>query len=109
MAYSEAVAERIRKVLGQRAGLTERKMFGGLGFLVRGKVVIGVMGDKVLTRVVQADHAKTVKPPHIKPMVMGGRESRGWLFVTGPSVASPAGLRKWIAAGERAIAETRRT
>lgn len=109
MAYSEAVAERIRKVPGKRGGLTEKKMFGGIGFLLRGKVLIGVMGEKVLARVPDGEHDKVLKPPHVKPMTMGGRTSRGWLFVTGPSTAGAAGLKKWIAAGQRAIAAAGKT
>lgn len=104
MAYSEAVAARVRKTLAGRAGIAEKQMFGGLAFLLKGKMLIGVMGEKVLARVRDEDHDAILKPPHVKPMDYKGRKMRGWLFVTGPSIAGAAGLRKWIAGGEAALA-----
>jgi len=104
MAYSEAIAARIRKVLAGRGGVVEKKMFGGLAFLARGKMLIGVLGGKVVARCRPEDQPKLLRPPHVKPMDFTGRPMKGWLYVTGPSVASPAGLRKWIATGEEALA-----
>ena len=95
-------------MLEGRSGITEKKMFGGLAFLLRGKMLIGVMGGKVLARVRDEDHDAVVKPPHVKPMDYKGRKMRGWLHVTGPSIAGGPGLRKWITSGEDAITDIKR-
>ena len=107
MAYSEAIAARIRKALGTRPGLTPKRMFGGLAFLLRGKMLIGVLGEKVVARCRPEDQARVLKPPYVRPMDFTGRPMKGWLYVTGPSVKTVAGLRRWIASGERALAAKR--
>ncbi len=103
MAYSEVIATKIRKILAARPGIVERKMFGGIAFLLRGKMLIGVLGEKVVARCRPVDQAKLLKPPHVQPMDFTGRPMQGWLYVTGPSVKTPAGLRRWIAVGESTL------
>jgi hypothetical protein len=102
MGYSELIAKRIRKILGRRPGLVEKKMFGGLAFLVRGKMLIGVLGEKVVARCRPEDQPGLLQPPHVTPMNFTGRVLRGWLYVTGPSTEKVAGLRTWIARAEAA-------
>jgi hypothetical protein len=101
VAYSEAIAGRIRKILAGRRGIVEKKMFDGIAFLLRRKMLIGVLGEKVVARCRPEDQPRLLKSPHVKPMDFTGRPMKGWLFVTGP--ASPALLRKWIASGEAAM------
>ena len=104
MAYSEPIAARIRKVLFRDHAVSEKKMFGGIAFLRKGKMLIGVLGTKVVARCRPADQPKLLRPPHIRPMNFTGKVMKGWLYVTGPSISSPTGIRRWIASGERAMA-----
>ena len=108
MAYSKTIAERIRKALAGKTGIAEKGMFGGLSFLFRGKMLIGVLGEKVVVRCRTEDQPKLLKPPHVRPMDFTGKPMKGWLYVTGPSIASAAGLKKWIARGEAALAASRK-
>ena len=90
-------------MLAGRAGISEKRMFGGLAFLLKGKMLIGVLQENVVVRVLPADHARALKPPSIKPMDFTGHVMKGWLYATGPAVSTPAKLRVWITSGEAAI------
>ena len=104
MSYSEAIAGRIRKALAGKVGIAEKRMFGGIAFLLRGKMLIGVLQEKVVARCLPTDQPGLLKPPHVRPMDFTGKTMKGWLYITGPSIATPASLRRWIARGEFALA-----
>ena len=80
MAYSEALANRIRGVMGNRR-ISERKMFGGLCFLLQGKMCCGVLKDLLVVRIDPANSAALLKSPHVRPMDFTGRPMRGFLYV----------------------------
>ena len=99
MAYSEELAGRVRKQLGRRAGLAQKKMFGGLGFLINGNLSVAIRADELLVRVDPADSDAALKEPGARLFDMGGRTMKGWLLVDGAAVAEDAALQDWVARG----------
>ena len=81
MAYSEAPAERIRQEFGQRNGIEEKKMFGGIGFLLDGKMCIGVWKNSLIARIGPERWEKSLKKPHVKEFDITGRAMKGWVLV----------------------------
>jgi len=99
MAYNERLAARVRDVLGGRDDISERKMFGGLAFLLDGKMSVGVMGDDLMVRTGDDAYEGALARPGARPMDFTGRVSKGMVYV-GPSGTSKAtDLRRWVAAG----------
>jgi TfoX/Sxy family transcriptional regulator of competence genes len=100
MAYDEELAERIRTLLGNRAGLTERKMFGGLGFIVGGNMAIAASGQGgILVRVDPEESGELVATTAAEPMEMRGRQMAGWLRVDTEHVTDDGVLREWVERG----------
>ena len=100
MAYDEALADRIRELIGQEPGLTEKKMFGGLAFIVGGNMAIAASGQGgVLARVDPEQSDALVAETTATPMVMRGREMAGWLRVDTEDVRTDAELAKWVEHG----------
>jgi TfoX N-terminal domain len=100
MAYDEELADRIREVLLGEAGLTEKRMFGGLAFLVEGHLAASASSQGgMLLRVDPADTESLATKPHVARFVMRGREMAGWLHVLPPAVRTEESLRSWVARG----------
>ena len=100
VAYDEELAARIRDLIGNEAGLTEQKMFGGLGFLIGGNMAIGASGQGgVLVRVDPAESDALVASTKARVMEMRGRQMRGWLRVDSEDVRSKRELAKWVELG----------
>ena len=100
MAYDEELAERIRTLLGDRAGLTEKKMFGGLAFLIGGNMAIAASGQGgILVRVDPEESDELVATTPAELMEMRGRSMAGWLRVHAPDVADDGTLREWVERG----------
>ena len=99
MAYDEKLAERIRAALGERAGVTEKKMFGGVAFLLRGNMFCGLIGDELMVRVGPANHARALEAPHARPMDFTGRPMKGYVFVAAAGIRTAAGLTAWVTQG----------
>jgi TfoX/Sxy family transcriptional regulator of competence genes len=101
MAYDEALAERIRELLAGERGLTEKKMFGGLAFLIGGNMAVAASGQGgLLVRVDPAEGERLVATTGARPMEMRGREMAGWLRLD-PTAAEVA---EWV---ERGVAYAR--
>ena len=82
MAYDEDLADRIRELLGPQKGVEEKRMFGGLAFLINGNMSVAVSGrGGLMVRVPPDETEKLLAREHVEPMVMAGRETRGWLRV----------------------------
>jgi TfoX/Sxy family transcriptional regulator of competence genes len=96
MAYDEALAERIRSAVGRRAGATEKKMFGGIAFLLDGKTFCGVVGDDLMVRVGPELHEQALAAPHARPMDFTGRPMKGYVFVGPPGTRTETAVRKWV-------------
>jgi len=98
MAFDEAVAQRVRRALARYKEVTERKMFGGLVFLLRGHMCCGVLRDELFLRLGPDGAADALKEPHTRPMDFTGRPMVGMVYVAPPGFAADAALRKWVRA-----------
>ena len=100
MAYDEDLAYRIRELVAAERGVEEKRMFGGLAFLINGNMSVAASGQGgLLVRVPRDETDKLVARDHVKPMVMAGREARGWLRVTSEGVKTKRQLRSWVTRG----------
>ena len=100
MAYDEELADRIRELLAGARGVTEKKMFGGLAFLIGGNMAIAASGQGgILVRVDPDESDTLVAATSAHPMEMRGREMRGWLRVDTADVAGDADLATWVERG----------
>ena len=99
MAYDEELAERVRDALALREGVTERKMFGGIAFMLAGNMACGVLGDDLIVRVGSEEHERALAEPHVRPFDFTGRPSKGIVFVSPAGVASDETLAGWVGAG----------
>jgi hypothetical protein len=96
MAFDEKLAERIRKRLGTRKGLAEKKMFGGIAFLLNGNMCCGVHKQDMIIRLDPEQTEKALAEPHARAFDLTGRPMKGWLLVAGEGVVPDAALGKWI-------------
>ena len=100
MAYDAELADRIRALIGDEPGLTEKKMFGGLAFLIGGNMAIGASGQGgILVRADPEESDALVATTAGRLMEMRGREMRGWLRVDAGDVGTDAELSKWVDVG----------
>ena len=100
MAYDEELAERIRELVAGEAGMSEQRMFGGLGFLVNGNMSVAASGQGgLLVRVDPQAGEGLIDDKHVRPMVMRGLEMRGWLRVDDAAVETPGALQEWVTRG----------
>ena len=96
MAYDEALAERVRKVLRRRKGITEQKMFGGLAFLLRGNMCCGVIGKNLVLRLGEEGAAEALVEAHTRPMDFTGRPMKTMIYVAPEGCASDEALERWV-------------
>jgi hypothetical protein len=100
VAYDEALAGRIRELVAKEHGLSEKKMFGGLAFLIGGNMAVAASGQGgILVRVGPARSDKLARTSKATVAVMGGRTMSGWLRVGPRDVRTTPQLRKWVALG----------
>lgn len=100
MAYDEDLANRIRELTGSEPGVEEKRMFGGLAFLLNGNMAVAVSRQGgLMVRVPPDDTEKLLQRTHVRPMVMAGRETRGWLRVAADGVKTKRQLHNWVTRG----------
>ncbi|MCY3544519.1 MAG: TfoX/Sxy family protein [Chloroflexi bacterium] len=99
MAYNEELALRIRQSLGERSGIVERKMFGGLCFMAHGNMLGGVMGNEVIVRVGAERYEDALRLPHAREMDFTGRPMRGFVVVGVDGISSDGDLANWVGRG----------
>jgi hypothetical protein len=99
MAYDEGLATRVRAVLGQRPGLSELQMFGGLAFLVGGNLACGVRGQDLIVRLAADTADAALEEPGARPFDLTGRPMKGWLQVGPDGHAEDHDLRRWVDRG----------
>lgn len=100
MAYDEELAERIRAVLSAEDGITERRMFGGLAFLVDRHLAVAASGQGgMMLRCDPDDWVDLLDGDRVRPMVMRGRELAGWLRLAGDLIAEEAALAEYVRIG----------
>jgi hypothetical protein len=96
MAYDESLAARIRTVLAERNDIGEKKMFGGICFLMNGNMCCGVHKDSLIVRLSAEQAAVAVTRPHARVMDLTGRPMKGWLMVAPEGVARDGDLATWV-------------
>ncbi|HEX2308845.1 MAG TPA: TfoX/Sxy family protein [Jatrophihabitantaceae bacterium] len=96
MAADDALLRRLRDRLAETDDIVEKPMVGGIGFLWRGNLLCGVMGDELLVRVDAQQAAELEGDGRAHPMVMGGRRAKSWLLVPARTVGSEPGLATWL-------------
>ncbi len=105
MAYDEPLANRIRQAFGTRNDITERKMFGGLAFLYRGRMCCGIVGHDLMVRIRDAEFDAVMRGRHVRAMDFTGKPIRGFVYVSPPGFRTAAALRTWVSRGERVAKE----
>ena len=99
MAYDEELGDRVRAHVEQESGLSEKRMFGGLAFLINGHMAVAASTDGLMVRIDPADTAEFLREPHARPMEMRGRELNGWLRLEVDVRVSDEELAPWIRRG----------
>lgn len=99
VAFDEQLGERVRQALGFRSELSERRMFGGLAFMVDGKMACGVMGDELMVRMPPAEVDEALLEPGTRRFDFTGRPMKGFVVVAAGRLADEADLVRWVDAG----------
>jgi TfoX/Sxy family transcriptional regulator of competence genes len=104
MAYDETLADRIRRAVGQRADVTEKRMFGGLAFLLDGRMFCGIVKDDLMVRVGPERYKAALAEAHVRPMDFTGRPMNGYVFVGPGGSRTEQAIKKWVDQGAAFVA-----
>ena len=96
MAYDEPLAERVRKRIAKKPGYMERKMFGGVCFLINGNMCTGAWNGSLVVRLDKEMHEQTQAEPHTRPMNITGKVMKGWALVEPAGIESDDDLKAWV-------------
>ncbi len=99
MAFDEGLANRVRAKLGKQHGLVEKKMFGGVAFLVNGNMSVGVHGNELIVRIAPEETDQALKQKGVRLFDVTGRPMKGWVLVGAAGTHDAASLAKWIERG----------
>jgi TfoX/Sxy family transcriptional regulator of competence genes len=99
VAYSEELAERIREVIEDRPGVTERKMFGGIAWMINSNMACGIIGEDLMVRLDRDDASAALAEEAVGPMEFTGRPMRGFVMVEAAGIDDEADLARWVDAG----------
>ncbi len=99
MAYDEKLVGRVREVLERRRNIAEKKMFGGLAFMVNGHMCCGILGDDLMVRVGPDAYDKALKKRGARPMNFTGRAMKGMVYVDRSGYGRSASLKAWVEQG----------
>ncbi len=99
MAYDETLAQRLRIALADEEKIVEKKMFGGIAFMVRGHMTVGIVKDELLVRVGPETHAKALAKPFARVMDFTGKPMKGFIYVEAPGIDTAAKLKAWVKMG----------
>lgn len=97
MAYSEGLAGRVRHALSRVAGVTEKRMFGGVGFLLHDHMLVGIWNASLIARVGAEAASVALHEPHVRPFDVTGRPMTGWLMIEPDGVETDRQLDAWVA------------
>jgi TfoX/Sxy family transcriptional regulator of competence genes len=101
MPYDDVLADRVRRALASRRDIEEKRMFGGIAFMVAGRMACGLVGDTLMVRVGPDAYEVLLDAPHVRPMDFTGRPLKGFVYVEPEGIQTPRALRTWI---QRALA-----
>ena len=96
MPYDEGLAERLRVVFNERTDIVEKKMFGGIAFMLSGNMCCGVIGNTLMARVGPAQYDAALGQPHVTEMDFTGKAMKGLVYVSPEGLASDEALRYWV-------------
>jgi TfoX/Sxy family transcriptional regulator of competence genes len=99
MAFSEALASSVRELIGASGGVVEKRMFGGLAFLVHGNMSVGIHGDELIVRIEPSQTNQALREPGVRIFDITGRPMQGWLLVSSSVLESKGALRRWVSKG----------
>ena len=99
MAYDEGLAQRVRELFNEQPGFVEKKMFGGLCFLLHGNMACGVLKDELIARVGPYNYETALKKSHTKKFDITGRPMKGWVVVKSEGHESDDELTAWVQMG----------
>lgn len=97
MPYSEELAQRIRSAIASRADVEEKKMMGGLAFMINGKMSCGIIGDEIMIRVLPEKYESVLELPNAREMDFTGRVMKGFVYVGAEGLETEKELQKWLA------------
>jgi TfoX/Sxy family transcriptional regulator of competence genes len=100
MPYDEGVAQRIREIMNSVSGLSEKKMFGGIAFMVNGNMCVGVVKHELMLRVGPDQYDEVLNLPYVRKMDFTGRPMRGLVYVESDGFGEDKEIKYWI---ERAL------
>jgi TfoX/Sxy family transcriptional regulator of competence genes len=96
VAYDEKAVERVRRILARRRGVVERKMMGGVCFMVGGNMCVGVSASSLMVRVGSEAYPALLARPQVRPLEFAGRRPRGFVLIDPPGWRTEASLRAWV-------------
>ncbi len=96
MSYDEGLAERVREVLDRQPDITEKKMFGGIAFMARGYMFIGIVDDVLMARVGPDYYETALSRDHVRKMDFTGKPMKGYVYVDPPGHEEDSDLREWV-------------
>lgn len=96
MAYDEGVAERLRELFARHPGVTEKKMFGGMAFMYRGHMLVGIIGESLMARVGPDEYAAALSRTFVREMDFTGKPMKGYVYVAPAGFESDADLTSWV-------------
>ncbi|MBT3368644.1 MAG: TfoX/Sxy family protein [Nitrospina sp.] len=99
MAYDEGLAQRVTELLEEKAGFNEKKMFGGICYLLNGNMACGVLNDDIIVRVGPEQYEGSLKLPHTREFDFTGRPMKGWVMVSQEGQESDEDLAVWVRKG----------
>jgi TfoX/Sxy family transcriptional regulator of competence genes len=99
MAYNEDLAQRVRSLIQKELGYSEKKMFGGIGFLLHGNMACGVIRENLIVRVGADNYTDALLKPHVELFDLTGRAMTGWVIVKEPGYRSQQALQGWVDQG----------
>lgn len=95
MAYDPVLAERLAKIIADRPGMKEKRMFGGIGYMLNGNMCVGVHKDSLIVRIGENTAEKILKGPHVKPMDITGKAMKGWAIIGPEGIAKDESLKRF--------------
>ena len=99
MAYDTGLAQRIREILEEEPGFAEKKMFGGICFLLFGNMVCGIINDDLIVRVGADQYQEMLKLKHTKKFDITGKPMKGWVMILSKSLDTDKALHTWVRRG----------
>ncbi len=95
MAIDERLANRLRELFEGNLDIRERKMFGGLCFMCRGHMFVGIVGNELMARIGPENYTELLQQAHVRPMDFTGKPMKGYVFIAAEGITTHHSLEKW--------------